>query len=262
MKTENVSEQLLYTVTRIWVDGGQRGGTGILFNINNPRDASQSIPFLVTHHSVLANAEKLLLTFAKSDGLGRPTEGDRLRIEFQIQSHGLFTNADLEVAALPIGGLLNEALKSEIKLYFKTLSADLIPSDDAISSLSIMENVYLLGFANQLNLVDNDIPVIKHGITATPCRLPLGGKPHFLVDTDILKGMEGGPVLLVNQGGFSTEKGFTIGSRILLLGMILGSFTHNGDSIPGLTRVLDFRRVKFFLDGIVGTITKPEFQNK
>jgi len=68
MNIENISTQLLFTTFPIWVErknGQNTFGTGFIFNYKAQED--KFIPFLITNHHVVENAERIITEFVKAE---------------------------------------------------------------------------------------------------------------------------------------------------------------------------------------------------
>jgi hypothetical protein len=52
----------------------------------------------------------------------------------------------------------------------------------------------------------NNLPVVRKGITATPIYIDYNGKKEFLLDIPIFSGSSGSPIVLFNEGSYSTKK--------------------------------------------------------
>jgi hypothetical protein len=86
-----------------------------------------------------------------------------------------------------------------------------------------MEDVIMLGYPNGIWDAKHNLPIIRRGVTATHAKLPLNGKPEFLIDAACFPGSSGSPVFLANIGGYFDYAGNLIfGSRVFLLGTLWG----------------------------------------
>lgn len=85
----------------------------------------------------------------------------------------------------------------------------------------------MIGYPNGIWDSVNNMPIIRKGITATHPRLNYNGRKKFMIDAACFHGSSGSPVLLFNTGTYATKDGnTTIGTRIMLLGILCGSSIH------------------------------------
>ena len=80
----------------------------------------------------------------------------------------------------------------------------------------------MIGYPIGLRDEKHNMPVIRKGITATHPAIDYNGNPEFLIDMACFPGSSGSPVLIYNEGSFSTGDGITIGTRVHLLGILYG----------------------------------------
>jgi len=77
----------------------------------------------------------------------------------------------------------------------------------------------------------NNFPVLRRGITASHPIVDFQGKSIGLADIASFPGSSGSPILVVNEGSFTSQSGISIGSRLIFLGVLYAGpqFTANGD---------------------------------
>ncbi len=220
MQVTTVAEQLLFTTVRIETatPDGSGAGTAFIFGVQR---AEKNFLFLVTNKHVINGASTGRFFFTLSDG-EHPQIGQRFDIEidqFEQQWFG-HPNPDIDVAALPLGPLLNIIEKAGKKVFFKSISENLIPSAEQLDQLDAIEEVVFIGYPNGIYDSKNLMPVVRRGTTATHVQIDYEGKPLFLIDASVFPGSSGSPVLIANSGGYVTKGGFVVGGRLLFLGII------------------------------------------
>ena len=77
----------------------------------------------------------------------------------------------------------------------------------------------------------NNFPVLRRGITASHPSVDFQGKSIGLAAIASFPGSSGSPILVVNEGSFTSQSGICIGSRLIFLGVLYAGpqFTANGD---------------------------------
>lgn len=224
MNINDVSTQLLYSTTPLITekaDGTRSIGTGFFFSV--PVDGRDgSIPLLVSNLHVLGDMiQGAFRLHRQHDGL--PTN-EVLNIDFDNTVVIRSQVPELDLAAVPIGPVLNQLEKTGNSYFLRTIDLSLIPTRETFEKLSAIEEVTLIGYPKGVFDRVNQIPVVRRGITATPAWNDFEGRREFLVDAGVFEGSSGSPVFIFNQGAYATSDGITVGSRLYLIGMIKSTY--------------------------------------
>jgi hypothetical protein len=263
MNLEDISTQLLFTTVPVWTlrgDGTQSSGTGFILSLPVIGVTNQQVPLLVTNAHVVRGAQKGLLDFVERDGSG-PKRGARLRIEVDSVTLTSFVDESIDLAIVPIGGLLNLLEQGGRPAYFRSVSLDVIPTDEVISNLGALEEITFIGYPSGLYDEHNVSPIIRRGITATPPWNDFQGLPAFLIDAGVFPGSCGSPVFILNQGAYATPGGLNVGSRLLFMGVLSEAILRTEANLPpvflGIGRVIKAARVRQFAEQIRDRIAPP-----
>lgn len=224
-------EQLTHSTVRIETQlttGGVSTGTGFYMHLLEKGD--KHVPVIITNKHVIADASvgKFHVTLKDDDGmpiLGNHEQFQLGNFESQCIKH---PDPGVDLAAYPLGPLLNAVNTSGKKLFYVPMGTDLIPSNDERENYSAMEDIIMIGYPNGIWDSVNNLPVIRKGITATHPNIDWNGKTEFLTDIASFPGSSGSPVFLANIGGYMDKKGNTyMGShRIKLLGIHYAGAMH------------------------------------
>lgn len=262
MNLQDISTQLLFTTMPIWVerhDGTQVFGTAFILSLPVPGRVDQQIPLLVTNAHVVANARRGLIDLVERAGAA-PKRGGRLRVEITGDMLGRFVDNVLDLALVPIGGLLNQLEQEKRPAFFRSVSADLIPSAEALEALAAMEEVAFIGYPSGLYDEHNVTPLIRRGITATPVWNDFQGQPEFLIDAGVFPGSSGSPVFILNQGAYPTKDALVVGNRLLFLGVLSESILRTAPNVPpvflGIGKVIKSQQLQVFAASVVAQLTK------
>lgn len=227
MKVETPYEQLLFTTVRIqaeYQNGLQGTGTGFIFGYE--KSENESYFFVVTNKHVIKDTTQGSLSFNRSDGQN-PLFGNPFVMRYPDFGK-LWTfhpNDEIDVAVLPFAHTLNQLSQMKVRIFFKSVSKNLIPDNAALDKIDAIEEVIFIGYPNDIFDKKNLLPVVRKGITATPIKIDFEGKPQFLIDASIFPGSSGSPVFLANMGSYSPRgQGLVFGSRVHLLGIVSSVF--------------------------------------
>jgi len=227
IKPESISENILFTTVRIearLLNNSISTGTGFIFYyVKNDKRYF----FVVTNKHVIKDSITGKLAFNQSDG-EKPILGKVFTIEyfnFEKQWIG-HPRQDIDVAIMPFAPVLNELSNQGIKIFFRAVTPDLIPSDKVLTEdIDAIEEIVFIGYPNDIYDKTNLLPIVRKGITATPFLVDFEGKPAFLIDASVFPGSSGSPVFLCNIGSYSPKgKGLYAGSRIFFLGVVSSVF--------------------------------------
>jgi hypothetical protein len=221
---EAPASQLLYaTVMIVATLANGETSTGTAFFYQFKIDAQRSVPTLVTNKHVISGASsvKFLVHEAIIDKETGKQGPGTTSFEVSVPG-GLFIEhpGDVDLCAMPFEPLRRQASMQGKEVFFISLTEELIPDDDKLREMSVLEDVVMVGYPIGLSDLANNFPIIRKGITASHPHVDFNGKPWAVVDIASFPGSSGSPVLLLNQGAYGTKGGFVIGSRTLLLGIL------------------------------------------
>lgn len=222
--------QLVHCTVRInCVDtaGNSSFGTGYIYEFN--QQAGKSMPCIVTNKHVVQNAQRGVFHLTLKNAEGEADLGRHEAVTLDDLGRFFIGHPDpsVDLAAIPIAAVLTAGAADGSKYYFRSLGKTLIASRDVLKTLSPMEEIAMIGYPNGLWDERHNLPIIRRGITATHAKLPLNGKPEFLIDAACFPGSSGSPVFLANIGSFVDGNGTLIaGTRIFLLGTLYAGPQH------------------------------------
>ena len=231
MKEPSISDQLLMTTVRIeCVYSNGKNGTGTGFFLNLFTETSGNIfPILITNKHVIRDAVRgrLILPF-KVGPLGTELKG-RYILEIEEFETPWICHPDeqVDLCAMPFSTPYQMMLEEKKEPYIKWLDTNLIPTQEAFSNFTPMEDVIMIGYPIGLWDAHNNLPIIRRGITATPPAIDYNGRREFMIDAACFPGSSGSPVLIHNTGGYFDGKDIVIGVRTKLLGVLYSGPIYN-----------------------------------
>lgn len=256
MNLNDISTQLLFTTVPIWVEktsGETTTATAFLYNVPVPDKPGGFIPLLITNHHVVNGAARGLIELVarKEDS---PDPQNRVRVGLEGAQLQNFVDEGLDLAAVPLGPILNQLESVKKSVFFRSVGPDLIPSREVVDGLAALEEVVFVGYPSGLRDRQSGMPIVRRGITATPVWNEFEGRPNFLIDAGVFPGSSGSPVFILNQGAYSTKDGLVVGNRLLFLGIIAESMIRSeehGTAYLGLGKVVRSDALKGFVERVV-----------
>ncbi len=225
----SLSEKLAYSTVRIQCklkNGDISTGTGFFYRF--AESEGTHIPAIITNKHVIKDAElgKFNLNLSIN---GNTAPSTHITFSFDNFENFWICHPDnkVDLCVMPIAPLVTEAERSNKKLFFLFLDKSLIPSEEELNNLTLMEDIIMVGYPNGIWDEVNNMPIFRRGITATHPNLNWNGKPEFLIDAACFPGSSGSPVFLFNMGSYPVKSGgIVIGSRLKLLGVLYAGPQH------------------------------------
>ena len=112
------------------------------------------------------------------------------------------------------------------KPFYIDLTPELIPNSESFKKLGPLEEITMIGYPNGLWDHVNNYPIVRRGLTATPCNSKYNGSNEFLIDAACFPGSSGSPIFIFNQGAHLDGNTVVMGGRLLLIGVLYAGHTH------------------------------------
>lgn len=228
MDLSSPSTQLLYTTVPVQThrdEGKDQIGTGFFYSVQTDQEET-TVPLILTNRHVVEDADSATLQFTFSDEEGSPTT-ESLSVGISSDRLEAFQTPELDLVALPVGDILNELSSQGHNIFFRSVTQDLVPDEEALTDLSAIEDVTFIGYPSGLMDEANLTPIVRRGITATAVWNDYKGSRAFLIDAGVYPGSSGSPVFIFNRGSYTTsDGGLAVGNRLLFLGAISETMIH------------------------------------
>lgn len=226
MSDLSISDQLIHTTVRLGTvskSGTSGSGTGFITRLCEAGD--RHIPVIVTNWHVVEGTKQMHFCMTMTDDAGKPKYGSHETVvmddpESMWARHPNYPEVDL--AVLPIAPVLSMFSNKGLRPFFRSFDAQTIADESFFNDLVAVEDVLMIGYPSGLWDDQNNLPIVRRGITATPPAIAFTKRRQFVIDCACFPGSSGSPVVLYNAGGFvSKNGGMMLGNpRVKLLGVL------------------------------------------
>lgn len=235
LNLESVSNQLLYSTTRvIGLKASGRESVGTAFFFRFAPDSQRSIPTLVTNKHVIAGCVRgeffLHEALGAASGVAGPSGSSfSITVDNFQKAWVMHPHPNVDLCAMPFEPLRRLAATHGKEVFMCSLHDSLIPEQSTVDGLSAMEEVVMVGYPIGLWDSKNNFPILRRGKTASHPAIDFQGQPQGLVDMACFPGSSGSPILIANEGGFATSQGFSVGTRVHMLGVLYAGPRYKAD---------------------------------
>lgn len=212
-------------------DGKHRYGTGFYYDFCKKKidkDFDWSIPGIVTNRHVIEDGEYGSFYINRKGDDNECKFGDMTEIRFKKKDWIHHPDSSIDLSILLLYPILKENKLDVKDLFIRHMYVSLLPKESQWNKFSSMEDIITIGFPNGFWDEENNIPIVRKGITATHPKINYKGKEQFLVDIPIYPGISGSPVLLMSYGyEWYDKKNYSVGSRCYFIGILYAMATYS-----------------------------------
>lgn len=204
MSTTLADDMLLSTVKIEATRGGSSVSTSTGF-FWTTRIMGGGMVSLVTNKHVVNGSDGIVIYMhiADSSDPSRPS-GKIVRMNINQDPVGMVGHPepDVDLIALNVTSLINQAVAEGHQLCYRSLTRDEIPDAKTLELFDSVEEVLMVGCPRGITDEYNNMPLVRRGITATSVRRDFNGKQEFMIDLACFPGSSGSPVFFLNQQDF------------------------------------------------------------
>lgn len=242
-------EELLFSTIRIECDNGKSIGTGFFFGVET---SAGTVLMVITNTHVVAGQSTATFHLTLRDENDIPVMGKHIPVTLNNLGTFLMPHPEPEVdlCAISVTTMVNEIDKASLRVFLRYIDASCIPSQEQLESLDAIEEVLMIGYPRGFWDEQNNMPMVRRGITATHPALDFRGRPHQLIDIAMFNGSSGSPVIIYQAGVQQTRTSVVrrLAPRVLLVGVAFGSMIYNA---LGSVTMVD-----------VPTVVKPQIETE
>lgn len=232
-----LAESLLYSTVKLTAFNSSSpisAGTGFFMQLATRGETT--IPCIVTNKHVVNGSDLVTAVCHFADG-DRPS-GRFVTCNMSISSGSVIAHPDasVDLCAIPIGSIMNQADAAGTPLFLRMLALDIVPKADDWDFFDAIEEVIMIGCPNGISDEANNLPIVRRGITASSLSKRYNGKDEFMVDMACFPGSSGSPIFIHDRNGYLDRRknSYLMGTqRILLVGVLYAGpqITNNGKII-------------------------------
>ncbi len=231
---DNPLDWMPFTTVQIRTDVGT--GTGFFFSF--PVEEDKVIETIVTNKHVLESAQEISFSVHKKKFKGEQFYPSKESEDITLTRSDLdwlmieHPNADVDLCGInfiPIREFMRE--EKRIELFYGVYTTNNVLSDEELANLQTVEDVLMIGYPIGLWDEENNMPLMRRGVTASHPALDFNGKSEFVVDIGAYPGSSGSPIVLASVGTYvdKMRKTVIVGARFGLLGVLYGAPVFNSE---------------------------------
>lgn len=222
----SISEQLEHIAVLLKTEdskGIQYTATGFMFLFF--KQDTRGVEAIVTNKHVVEGMKKISLRWTKKKPSGEPDFGNFVDTVIDDLDNRIIIHPSVDLAMIAVSDILSKYTSESRPVFALGIDQTLVPSEDDLKNFQPLEDILVVGFPDGLSDSQNNIPIYRRGITATPVYMKYNGQRQFMIDAAIYHGSSGSPVFLYNVGSWINHDGQTMsGTRVGLLGVVWGVF--------------------------------------
>lgn len=225
MKPECLSEQLLFNTVRLEANDGSCG-TGFYFNFTVGNDAR---PTIITNKHVVNNNpdEKMTFFVHLDDGSHGTSESFRVTYAAKWVFHP--THDLCFCFAVPVFRAVKQVTGKDV--FYIANDMSIMATPEKLRDLRAVEPITMVGYPIGLWDTVNNLPIFRHGYTASHPAYDFNTPGVGLVDIACFPGSSGSPIYILDEGSYQDRHGsMTVGvSRIIFLGVLFAGPQYTAD---------------------------------
>lgn len=237
MSALSLAEQAVYSTVKLTAfKNGTAISTGTGFFYHFADNGYTNCPAIVTNKHVVNGADQIMATCHIADQDKNPS-GRFINLKIPtVPSVVNHPNSEIDLCALMISPLLQNAISQGTPVFYVALDKKLIPQSNDWQFFDAIENVTMIGCPNGISDEANNLPIVRRGITASSLRRDYNNRPEFVVDMACFPGSSGSPIFILDQSGYLDRKSkqYLMGAtRIYLIGILYAGplITNNGSIV-------------------------------
>lgn len=193
-----LEEQLSHTTVQIisidFESKDTSSGTGFCCELKKFDGVKKNV--IITNRHVIKNQDKGFLVFKRK--IGDSIYGNKAIYTIDNFESAWTQHPDttVDLAMIDLDQIINLFSSKGVEIFTKIVPEDLFINDSTLNTLSILEDVVMIGYPIGLSDYVNNTPIARTGTTASQPKLDYLGTKEFLIDIAAFPGSSGSPVFL------------------------------------------------------------------
>ena len=225
MKPECLSEQLLFNTVRLEANNGSCG-TGFFFNFTVGDDL---YPTIITNKHVVNNNPDEEMTFFVHLDDGSHGASESFRVTYAAKWIFHPTHDLCFCFAAPVFHAVKQITGKDV--FYIANDMSILATTEKLRNLRAVESITMVGYPVGLWDTVNNLPIFRHGYTASHPAYDFNTRGVGLVDIACFPGSSGSPIYILDEGSYQDKHGsMTVGlSRIIFLGVLFAGPQYAAD---------------------------------
>lgn len=225
MKPECLSEQLLFNTVRL-VANNDSCGTGFYFNF---AVGDKVCPTIITNKHVVNNNSNEEMTFFVHLDDGSHGTNESFKVTYAANWFFHPTHDLCFCLAAPVFCAVKKKTGKDV--FYISNDNSIMATPKKLATLRAVEPITMVGYPIGLWDTVNNLPIFRHGYTASHPAYDFNRPGIGLVDIACFPGSSGSPIYVLDEGSFQDKYGSVdIGvSRIIFLGVLFSGPQYTAD---------------------------------
>ena len=197
MKSDGISDQLVYSTAKLVCINGDKQSIGTSFFVRDMLKNGRDLDVLVTNKHVARDAVIAEIIFTEEDNNRNPIDDSLFTICITDLQSRLIMHPDnnIDICFILINDLIKQSISNQKRPYYSLISRNMF-IDEVMDNTTAVEDVLMIGYPQGIFDSAHNKPIVRKGITATGMKYDYRERPDFLLDIACFEGSSGSPVFV------------------------------------------------------------------
>lgn len=203
-------------------------GTGFFYFFNdtftdaegNFNKAGTARLAIVTNKHVVEGMEEVMFFFNTAADGQSEHQKESLRFALNENTVIFHPEPDTDLCVILTDDIKRRIEQNGRKLHIYPVRKNIKINENDLRSMDTIQDIVMIGYPRGIWDAENNLPIIRKGINATPMYESYQGQDAFAVDIAIYPGSSGSPVFIYNNGAYVENGEVKFGQRFIFVGVI------------------------------------------